>query len=74
VYNVVCDPSDMLIIQMTEEKAREHSKKRLARTFRVSPEVLRHWSGLAKLNGARLRSAFTPFMETVTALSELSNT
>ncbi|EFV3689830.1 phage terminase large subunit family protein [Salmonella enterica] len=39
VYNIVCDPSDMLIIQMTEEKAREHSKKRLARTFRVSPEV-----------------------------------
>ncbi|MBJ8388371.1 phage terminase large subunit family protein [Citrobacter cronae] len=39
MYNVVCDPSDMLIIQMTEEKAREHSKKRLARTFRVSPEV-----------------------------------
>ncbi|EHQ5390769.1 phage terminase large subunit family protein [Salmonella enterica] len=39
VYNVVCDPSDMLIIQMTEEKAREYSKKRLARTFRVSPEV-----------------------------------
>lgn len=39
VYNVVCDPADMLIIQMTEEKAREHSKKRLARTFRVSPEV-----------------------------------
>lgn len=39
VYNVVCDPSDMLIIQMTEEKAREHSKKRLTRTFRVSPEV-----------------------------------
>lgn len=39
VYNVVCDPSDMLIIQMTEEKAREHSKKRLARTFRVSTEV-----------------------------------
>ncbi|EHH3910332.1 phage terminase large subunit family protein, partial [Salmonella enterica subsp. enterica serovar Telelkebir] len=37
--NVVCDPSDMLIIQMTEEKAREHSKKRLARTFRASPEV-----------------------------------
>ncbi len=39
VYNIVCDPADMLIIQMTEEKAREHSKKRLARTFRVSPEV-----------------------------------
>ncbi|EEW0956257.1 phage terminase large subunit family protein [Escherichia coli] len=40
IYNVICDSADMLIIQMTEEKAREHSKKRLARTFRVSPEVV----------------------------------
>ncbi|EHY2929115.1 phage terminase large subunit family protein [Escherichia coli] len=40
IYNVICDPADMLIIHMTEEKAREHSKKRLARTFRVSPEVV----------------------------------
>ncbi|EFL3123501.1 phage terminase large subunit family protein [Escherichia coli] len=40
IYNVICDPAYMLIIQMTEEKAREHSKKRLARTFRVSPEVV----------------------------------
>ena len=40
IYNVICDPAAMLIIQMTEEKAREHSKKRLARTFRVSPEVV----------------------------------
>ncbi|HFI8303717.1 TPA: phage terminase large subunit family protein [Escherichia coli] len=40
IYNVICDPADMLIIQMTEEKAREHSEKRLARTFRVSPEVV----------------------------------
>ena len=40
IYNVICDPADMLIIQMTEEKARDHSKKRLARTFRVSPEVV----------------------------------
>ncbi len=40
IYNVICDPADMLIIQMTEEKAREHSKKRLARTFRVSSEVV----------------------------------
>ncbi|HDX4725632.1 TPA: phage terminase large subunit family protein [Escherichia coli] len=40
IYNVICDPADMLIIQMTEEKAREHSKKRLARTFRVIPEVV----------------------------------
>ncbi|HDY0208082.1 TPA: phage terminase large subunit family protein [Escherichia coli] len=44
IYNVICDPADMLIIQMTEEKAREHSKKRLARTFRVSPEVVSHLS------------------------------
>ncbi|MCG6268302.1 phage terminase large subunit family protein [Vibrio furnissii] len=39
VYTVVCDPSDMLIVQLTEEKAREYSRKRIDRTFRVSPEV-----------------------------------
>jgi phage terminase large subunit GpA-like protein len=39
VYNIVCDPADMLVIQVSEEKAREHSKKRLDRTFRCSPEV-----------------------------------
>ena len=39
VYNVVCDPADMLVIQVSEEKAREHSKKRLDRTFRCSPDV-----------------------------------
>ncbi|KAB7896432.1 DNA packaging protein [Serratia sp. Leaf50] len=44
VYNVVCDPSDMLLVQMTEEKAREHSKKRLDRTFRNSPEVAKKLS------------------------------
>ncbi|EHW46385.1 bacteriophage tail assembly protein [Escherichia coli DEC9B] len=27
VYTIVCDPSDMLVVQMTEDKAREHSKK-----------------------------------------------
>ncbi|MEM8250841.1 phage terminase large subunit family protein, partial [Morganella morganii] len=25
VYTIVCDPADFLLIQMTEEKAREHS-------------------------------------------------
>lgn len=50
VYNIVCDPSDMLIVQMTEEKAREHSKKRLARTFRVSPEVAKRLSPLRNDN------------------------
>ncbi|HED1794283.1 phage terminase large subunit family protein [Citrobacter freundii] len=39
VYNIVCDPADMLVIQVSEEKAREHSKKRLDRTFRCSPDV-----------------------------------
>lgn len=39
VYTIVCDPADFLLIQMTEDKAREHSKKRLDRTFRVSKEV-----------------------------------
>ncbi|MEZ2603159.1 phage terminase large subunit family protein [Kluyvera intermedia] len=39
IYNIVCDPSDMLLVQMTKDKAQEHSKKRLARTFRCSPDV-----------------------------------
>jgi phage terminase large subunit GpA-like protein len=39
VYNIICDPSDMLVVQMTQDKAQEHSKKRLARTFHSSPEV-----------------------------------
>jgi phage terminase large subunit GpA-like protein len=32
VYNIVCDPADMLVIQVSEEKARA-LKKRLDRTF-----------------------------------------
>lgn len=44
VYNVVCDPSDMLVVQMTQDKAQEHSKRRLARMFRSSPEVARRLS------------------------------
>jgi phage terminase large subunit GpA-like protein len=44
VYNVVCDPSDMLVVQMTQDKAQEHSKRRLARMFRSSPEVTRRLS------------------------------
>ncbi|KDM92888.1 phage terminase large subunit family protein [Photobacterium galatheae] len=43
-YNVVCDPSDMLVVQLTEEKAREYSRKRLERMFRVSPEVAKRLS------------------------------
>ncbi|EEB5753442.1 phage terminase large subunit family protein, partial [Salmonella enterica subsp. enterica serovar Newport] len=44
VYGIVCDPADMLVVQMTETKAREHSKTRLARTFRHSPEVRKRLS------------------------------
>lgn len=44
VYNVVCDPSDMLVVQMTQDKAQEHSRRRLARMFRSSPEVARRLS------------------------------
>lgn len=44
VYSIVCDPSDMLVVQMTEDKAREHSKKRLDRTFRSSPVVKKRMS------------------------------
>ncbi|HGL4164815.1 TPA: phage terminase large subunit family protein [Citrobacter koseri] len=56
VYNIVCDPSDMLIVQMTEEKAREHSKKRLARTFRVSQEVAKRLSPLRNDNNVHDRT------------------
>lgn len=38
-YVVKCDPADMLITQLTQDKANEHSKKRIDRTFRVSPEL-----------------------------------
>lgn len=41
---IVCDPSDMLVVQMTEDKAREHSKKRLDRTFRSSAAVKKRMS------------------------------
>ena len=38
-YNVTCDPGDMLIVQMTQEKAREYSKTRIDRAIRHSPSV-----------------------------------
>lgn len=38
-YAIVCDPSDMLLVQLTQEKASEHSRKRLDRMFRCSPEI-----------------------------------
>lgn len=38
-YKIINDPADGLIVQITEEKAREYSKKRLERSFNASPEV-----------------------------------
>lgn len=38
-YAVTCDPGDALIVQMTQEKAREYSKTRVDRIIRHSPQV-----------------------------------
>ena len=38
-YVVSCDPGDMLIVQISEEKAREYSKKRIDRMLRNSPKL-----------------------------------
>ena len=38
-HAVVNDPGDMLIVQMTQEKAREYSKVRIDRAIRYSPEI-----------------------------------
>ncbi|GAA4879879.1 phage terminase large subunit family protein [Ferrimonas pelagia] len=43
-YVIYCDPADTLLVQLTEEKAREHSKKRLDRTFRASPLIAQRMS------------------------------
>lgn len=43
-YAIVCDPSDFLLVQLTQEKASEHSRKRLDRTFRCSPEIAKRLS------------------------------
>lgn len=50
VYGICCDPGDMLVVQMTETKAREHSRTRLSRTFYHSPEVARRLSPLRNDN------------------------
>ena len=43
-YSIICDPSDFLLVQLTQEKASEHSRKRLDRTFRCSPEIQKRLS------------------------------
>ena len=44
IYSIICDPSDFLLVQLTQEKASEHSRKRLDRTFRCSPEIAKRLS------------------------------
>ncbi|MEM6483796.1 MAG: terminase gpA endonuclease subunit [Pseudomonadota bacterium] len=39
-HKVINDPGDGLLAQITEEKAREHSKKELDRMFNASPDIL----------------------------------
>ncbi|MGT3291614.1 phage terminase large subunit family protein, partial [Yersinia enterocolitica] len=34
----------MLVVQMTQDKAKEHSKRRLAKMFRYSPELAKRLS------------------------------
>lgn len=38
-HNVCCDPGDMLVVQMSQEKAREYSKTRVDRSIRSSPDI-----------------------------------
>lgn len=44
-HAVVCDPGDMLIVQMTQEKARDFSKTRIDRAIRDSPKLRAMRSG-----------------------------
>ena len=43
-YVISCDPGDMLVVQISEEKAREYSKKRVDRMIRHSPS----WRGCCR--------------------------
>lgn len=43
-YKIDCDPSDGLVIQISEEKAREFSKKRIDRMLTHSPNLARRLS------------------------------
>jgi phage terminase large subunit GpA-like protein len=38
-HTIVNDPADFLLVQITQDKAAEHSKKRLSREFAASPEI-----------------------------------
>jgi phage terminase large subunit GpA-like protein len=47
-HNVVCDPGDMLIVQMSRETARDFSRTEVDRVIRHSPEILARLSPRAK--------------------------
>lgn len=47
-HNVVHDPGDMAIFQMTQDKAREYSKQRLDRAIRNSPRLKAMQSALSR--------------------------
>ncbi len=43
-YMITCDPSDMMITQISQEKAKDFSKLRVNRMLRNSPEIGKHLS------------------------------
>lgn len=47
-HAVVNDPGDMLMVQMTQDKAREYSKQRIDRAIRNSPTLLAMRSALSR--------------------------
>jgi phage terminase large subunit GpA-like protein len=76
-HAVVNDPGDMLIVQMTQDKAREYSKQRIDRAIKNSPALAAMRSAMARddnlhdkqfKNGMWLRVAWP----TVTNLSSTS--
>lgn len=47
-HAVISDPGDMLIVQMTQDKAREYSRQRIDRALRHSPALKAMKSGAAR--------------------------
>ena len=43
-YVVTCDPSDMAVVQISQEKAKDYSKLRISRLHRNSPDIGKHLS------------------------------
>lgn len=43
-YKIINDPGDGLVVQISQDKAAEYSKKRLQRSFNASPEIAKRLS------------------------------